>query len=163
MRTFFLENHAPSASKLSITLDQQPEVLYSLFLLYVQVENDQSKYIDTEVLSRDILFLIDFRRHFLFFFGFFWIFVFLFFLLVCLFFEIKNIYFDTHSTMGAGEWKNFFTFSISGNKTTVDSLISGHHRGNDFCPLIGGVHYLENLIFLTSCELVRGTLKGLSY
>ena len=51
MRTFFLENHAPSASKLSITLDQQPEVLYSLFLLYVQVENYQSKYIDTEVLS----------------------------------------------------------------------------------------------------------------
>ena len=24
---------------------------------------------------------------------------------------------------------------------TVDSLISGHHRGNDFCPLIGGVYF----------------------
>ena len=22
---------------------------------------------------------------------------------------------------------------------TADSLISGHHRGNNFCPLIGGV------------------------
>ena len=31
-------------------------------------------------------------------------FVFLFFLLVCLFFEIKNIYSDTYSTLRVGEW-----------------------------------------------------------
>ena len=31
-------------------------------------------------------------------------FVFLFFLLVCLFFEIKNVYSDKHSTTWAGEW-----------------------------------------------------------
>ena len=45
----------------------------------------------------------------------------------------------------------------------VDSLISGHHRGNDFCPLIGGVRFLESLIFLTFCGLGRGTLKVLSF
>ena len=32
---------------------------------------------------------------------------------------------------------------------TVNALISGHHRGNDFCPLIGDVRLLERLIFLT--------------
>ena len=42
-----------------------------------------------------------------FFFCFFFVFSFLF-LLVCLFFEIKNIYCHTHSTMRAGKWyKNF--------------------------------------------------------
>ena len=46
---------------------------------------------------------------------------------------------------------------------TVDSLISEHHRGNGFCPLIGGVRLLESLIFLTFCCLGRGTLKVLSF
>ena len=41
---------------------------------------------------------------FVFFFVFFFVFLFLF-LLVCLFFEIKNIYCNTHSTMWAGKWK----------------------------------------------------------
>ena len=44
------------------------------------------------------------------------------FLLVCLFFEIKNIYSDTHSTMREVSGKNFFTRLISGNKTTFFGL-----------------------------------------
>ena len=43
------------------------------------------------------------------------------------------------------------------HNNTVDSLISGQHKGNDFCPLIGGVRVLESL-FLTFCDLGRGTL-----
>ena len=46
---------------------------------------------------------------------------------------------------------------------TVDSPISGHHRGNNFCPLIGGVRLLESLIFFTFCGLGKGTLKVLSF
>ena len=45
---------------------------------------------------------------------------------------------------------------------TVDSLISGHYRGNDFCPLIGGLCLLESLIFFSFCGLGRGTLKVLN-
>ena len=46
---------------------------------------------------------------------------------------------------------------------TVDSLISRRNRGNDFCPLIGGVRLLERVIFFTLCGLGRGTLKVLSF
>ena len=46
--------------------------------------------------------------------------------------------------------------------TTVNSLISGHHRGNDFCTLIGDVRLLESLTFLTFCCLGRDSLKILS-
>ena len=35
--------------------------------------------------------------------------------------------------------------STRGHATTVDSLISGHHWGKDYCPLIRGVHLLESL------------------
>ena len=37
---------------------------------------------------------------------------------LCVFFESKNICFDTHSTLRAGKWKKIFTRPISGNKTT---------------------------------------------
>ena len=47
------------------------------------------------------------------------------------------------------------------SKNTVNSVISGHHRGNDFCPLIGDVRLLESLAFLTFCCLGRGSLKVL--
>ena len=54
-------------------------------------------------------------------------------------------------------------FSISLRKpNTVNSLISGHHWGSDFCPLIGDVHLLESLTFFTFCCLGRGSLKVLS-
>ena len=43
-------------------------------------------------------------------------------LFVCLFFEIKNIYSDTHSTMRTGEWWKNFTWPTSGNKTTFFGL-----------------------------------------
>ena len=46
------------------------------------------------------------------------------------------------------------------NVYTVDSLISGHNRGNDFCPLIGGVRLLESVIFFTFCGLGGGYFKG---
>ena len=56
---FFLKNQIqnameklfpdPEKSKLSISLDQQPEILYSLFLLFVQV--DTTKDIKTNVLT----------------------------------------------------------------------------------------------------------------
>ena len=39
---------------------------------------------------------------------------------------------------------------------TVGSLISRHHRGNDFCPLIGGVRLLESLKFFIFCGLGGG-------
>ena len=47
-------------------------------------------------------------------------------------------------------------------KETVGSLISGHHWGNNICPLIVGVLLLESLIFLSSMfSLPReGDLKG---
>ena len=45
---------------------------------------------------------------------------------------------------------------------TVNSLISGHHQGNNFCPLIGDVRLLESLTFLTFCCLGRRSLKVLS-
>ena len=45
---------------------------------------------------------------------------------------------------------------------TVNSLISGHHRGIDFSPLVGDVRLLESLTFLTFWCLVRGSLKVLS-
>ena len=46
---------------------------------------------------------------------------------------------------------------------TVDSLISGHHRGNNICPLIGGVRLLESSIFFATYGLERGTLKVLCF
>ena len=45
---------------------------------------------------------------------------------------------------------------------TVNSLISGHHRGNDFCLLIGDVRLLESLTVLIFCCLGRGSSKVLS-
>ena len=36
------------------------------------------------------------------------------------------------------------------NLNTVQSLISGHHWGKRFCPLIGSVHFLESLAFFPS-------------
>ena len=39
---------------------------------------------------------------------------------------------------------SFFEWNIS-KKTTVDSLIRGHHWGKDYCPLIRGVRLLESL------------------
>ena len=45
---------------------------------------------------------------------------------------------------------------------TVNSLISGQHQGNYFCPLIGGVRLSESVIFWTFCRLGRGTSKVLS-
>ena len=36
-----------------------------------------------------------------------------------------------------------FGYETIGN--TVDSLISGHHWGKDYCSLIRGVHLLESL------------------
>ena len=51
----------------------------------------------------------------------------------------------------------------SSTGTTVDSLISGHKWGNDFCPLIGGVRLLEIVIFFTFCGLGRDNLKVLSF
>ena len=45
---------------------------------------------------------------------------------------------------------------------TVNSLISGQHQGNYFCPLIGSVRLLESVIFRTFCRLGRGTSKVLS-
>ena len=45
---------------------------------------------------------------------------------------------------------------------TVNFLISEHHLGNDFCPLIGDVHHLESLTLLTFCCLGKGSLKVLS-
>ena len=71
-------------------------------------------------------------------------FVFLFiFLLVCLFFEIKNIYSDTHSTMRVVCDKNFFTQPISGNKTTF------------FWP-----EYNMTKIFQASYNLLIDIIKG---
>ena len=49
-------------------------------------------------------------------------------------------------------WHTFFT-------DTVNSVISGHHRGNDFCPLVGDVRLLKSLTSLTFCCLGRGSLK----
>ena len=50
-------------------------------------------------------------------------------------------------------------------KETVDSPISGHHWGNNICPLIVGVLLLKSLIFLSSMfPLPReGTLRVLSF
>ena len=45
----------------------------------------------------------------------------------------------------------------------MDFLISVHHRGSDFCTLIGGVSILESLIFFTFYSLGTGTLEGLSF
>ena len=59
-----------------------------------------------------------------------------------------------------GVFEKAFAFPI---RDTVDSLISGHHRGNDFCPLNGDVRLLEILIFLTFCRLGWGTLKVESF
>ena len=42
---------------------------------------------------------------------------------------------------------------------TVDSLISGHQRGNYVCPLNEGVRLLESLKFFTFLSLGKGTLK----
>ena len=54
--------------------------------------------------AANLFFLIHFPEYSLFFFSFFCFFiVFLFFVLVCLFFEIKKMYSDTHSTLRAGE------------------------------------------------------------
>ena len=43
--------------------------------------------------------------------------------------------------------------------STVNSLISGHHRCKKNCPLIGGVRLLESLFFLVS----NGFLVSFSY
>ena len=51
MEIFFLKKHAQNVvaklvlglKKLSISLDQQSDVLYSLFLFFVQVEDHQNK------------------------------------------------------------------------------------------------------------------------
>ena len=59
-----------------------------------------------------------------------------------------------------GVFETAFAFAI---RDTVDSLISGHHWGNDFSPLIGDVRLLESLIFLTFCRQGWGTLKVLSF
>ena len=40
-----------------------------------------------------------------------------------------------------------FLRSTPAKEITVESLISGHHRENDFCPLIGGVCLYEIHIF----------------
>ena len=34
-----------------------------------------------------------------------------------------------------------YQFKNTAQLATVDSLISGHHRENDFCPLIVGVRF----------------------
>ena len=64
-----------------------------------------------------------------------------------------------------GKIKNSISATVvsSNFMHTVDSLINGHHRGNDFRPLIGGVRLLESLIFLTFCGLGKGNLKVLSF
>ena len=54
------------------------------------------------------LFLSIFRRYSLFFFGFFYFFWFLFFVLCLLFFEIKNVYSDTHLIKRTAEWQKKF-------------------------------------------------------
>ena len=50
---------------------------------------------------------------------------------------------DTSSEKRGFDLKS--NFHIMLKAYTVDSLISGHHWGKDFCPLIRGVRLLESL------------------
>ena len=50
----------------------------------------------------------------------------------------------------------FPTSSVLAIRSTVDSLISGHHWGKDYCPLIRGVRLLESLWFFGKG---RGNIK----
>ena len=69
-------------------------------------------------------------------------------------------YFQTRKL---GEITTFYAMTSDKKLNTVDSLIRGYHRGNDFCPLIGVICLLGSLIFLTLCGLGRGTLKVLTF
>ena len=65
-------------------------------------------------------------------------------------------------TGNAGKYRSVFN-DFKANENTVDSLISGHHRGNNFCQQIGGVRLLQSLILLTLCGLGSVSLKVLNF
>ena len=78
--------------------------------------------------------------------------------------EVKSAFDAVTNQVGNNEtWVTVVNTVNTVFSDTVDSLISGHNRRNDFCPLIGGVRLLESVIFFTFCGLWRGTLKVLSF